>query len=104
MSVHVTHDGPVCIVTIDRPEVRNAVDGPTAQLLADAFRAFDADPTLAVAVLTAVARPTGWRDVTAPCGCEVRLTRSWVGELPRTLRMCETRAAGKSCAAVRGGM
>ena len=40
---HVEHDGPVTIVTIDRPEARNAVDGPTAALLADAFRAFDAD-------------------------------------------------------------
>ena len=40
------------IVTIDRPEARNAVDGPTAAALADAFRAFDADDTLAVAVLT----------------------------------------------------
>ena len=39
-------DGPLAIVTIDRPAVRNAVDGPTAALLADAFRRFDADPTL----------------------------------------------------------
>ncbi len=45
-------DGPVAIVTIDRPAVRNAVDGPTAALLADAFRRFDADDALAVAVLT----------------------------------------------------
>jgi enoyl-CoA hydratase len=52
MSVAVTHDGPVCIVTIDRPEVRNAVDGPTAAELAAAFRAFEADDTLSVAVLT----------------------------------------------------
>ncbi|HAP77757.1 MAG TPA: crotonase/enoyl-CoA hydratase family protein [Acidimicrobiaceae bacterium] len=52
MSVRVEHDGPVCIVTIDRPEVRNAVDGPTAALLADAFRAFDSDDSLSVAVLT----------------------------------------------------
>ena len=52
MSVHVGNDGPVCVVTIDRPEVRNAVDGPTATLLADAFRAFDADDSLLVAVLT----------------------------------------------------
>lgn len=52
MSVHVAHDGPVCVVTIDRPEVRNAVDGPTAELLAEAFRAFDADESLSVAVLT----------------------------------------------------
>ena len=52
MSVHVASDGPVCVVTIDRPEVRNAVDGPTAALLADAFRAFEADDALSVAVLT----------------------------------------------------
>ncbi len=44
--------GAVAIVTIDRPAVRNAVDGPTAAMLADAFRRFDADPALAVAVLT----------------------------------------------------
>ena len=52
MSVRVTNDGPVCIITIDRPDVRNAVDGPTASELAGAFRAFDEDDSLAVAVLT----------------------------------------------------
>jgi enoyl-CoA hydratase len=45
-------DGPVVTVTIDRPEVANAVDRPTAAALADAFRRFDADPALAIAVLT----------------------------------------------------
>lgn len=45
-------DGPVCVIAIDRPEVRNAVDRPTAQLLADAFRRFEADDGLSVAVLT----------------------------------------------------
>jgi enoyl-CoA hydratase len=45
-------DGPLAVVTIDRPEVRNAVDRPTAEALADAFRRFDADPERAVAVLT----------------------------------------------------
>ena len=45
-------DGPVAIVTIDRPAVRNAVDRPTAEALAAAFRRFDADDALAVAVLT----------------------------------------------------
>lgn len=44
--------GPVAIVTIDRPSVRNAVDKATAQALADAFRRFDADPELRVAILT----------------------------------------------------
>jgi enoyl-CoA hydratase len=52
MSVHVTREGSVCVVTIDRPEVRNAVDGPTAALLASAFRSFDDDDSLSVAVLT----------------------------------------------------
>lgn len=40
------------VVTIDRPDVRNAVDGPTAALLAEAFRAFDEDEGQAVAILT----------------------------------------------------
>jgi len=42
----------VLVVTIDRPQVRNAVDGATARLLFDAFHAFDADEALSVAVLT----------------------------------------------------
>jgi enoyl-CoA hydratase len=50
--VRIETDGPVAVVTIDRPEVRNAVDGPAAAALADAFRRFDADDDLAVAVLT----------------------------------------------------
>ena len=52
MSVRVEHEGPVSTVIIDRPQVRNAVDGPTAAALADAFRAFDADDRAHVAVLT----------------------------------------------------
>lgn len=52
MTVHTDHDGPVAIVTIDRPEVRNAVDRPTADALAAAFTAFDEDDDRAVAVLT----------------------------------------------------
>ena len=52
MTVHSTTAGRVTTVTIDRPEARNAVDGPTAQALADAFRAFDTDDGAAVAVLT----------------------------------------------------
>lgn len=51
-TVRTESRGPVLVVTIDRPEVRNAVDGPTAAALADAFAAFDADDDLAVAVLT----------------------------------------------------
>jgi enoyl-CoA hydratase len=51
MSVGIDHEGPVTVVTISRPEVRNAVDGPTATALAEAFRAFQHDDQR-VAVLT----------------------------------------------------
>jgi enoyl-CoA hydratase len=44
--------GPVTVVTIDRPEVRNAVDRPTADALEAAFAGFDADDGAAVAILT----------------------------------------------------
>jgi enoyl-CoA hydratase len=52
MTIQLETDGPVLIVTIARPEVRNAVDGPTAALLAQAFREFDTTDALSVAVLT----------------------------------------------------
>lgn len=51
-TVRFEADGPVAIVTIDRPEVRNAVDRPTAEALSDAFGRFEDDENLAVAVLT----------------------------------------------------
>jgi enoyl-CoA hydratase len=82
--VTVERNGPVTTVVLDRPEVRNAVDGPTAAALAEAFADFDADPEASVAVLTgaggtfcagadlkAVGTPAGNRtetDGTAPMG------------------------------------
>ncbi|MGH9031883.1 MAG: crotonase/enoyl-CoA hydratase family protein [Acidimicrobiia bacterium] len=51
-TVRTETDGPVAVVTIDRPAVRNAVDGPTANALREAFEIFDADDARAVAVLT----------------------------------------------------
>ena len=45
-------EGPLAIVTIDRPDARNAVDRPTAEALAEAFRHFEREDGLAVAVLT----------------------------------------------------
>jgi enoyl-CoA hydratase len=48
----VDHDGPVTVVTINRPERRNAVDSVCARQLRDAFLAFDADDTQSVAILT----------------------------------------------------
>jgi len=45
-EVEVDRDGAVLVVSINRPEVRNAIDGPTARALAATFRDFDADPGL----------------------------------------------------------
>jgi enoyl-CoA hydratase len=49
--VRTERDGAVHTVVLSRPAARNAVDGPTAALLAGAFRAFDADDSASVAVL-----------------------------------------------------
>ena len=51
MSIRVERDGPVSTVVLDRPAVRNAVDGPTAAALAEAFREFEADDSARAAVL-----------------------------------------------------
>ena len=51
MPVHVERRDHVTTVILDRPAVRNAVDRATAEELADAFRAFDADADARVAVL-----------------------------------------------------
>jgi enoyl-CoA hydratase len=52
MAIQVAARGNISIVTIDRPDARNAVDRATAAALADAFRAFDADEQYHVAILT----------------------------------------------------
>lgn len=52
MSVIVENNGSVTTLIIDRAPVRNAVDRPTAEALADALRAFEADEQARVAVLT----------------------------------------------------
>jgi enoyl-CoA hydratase len=51
MPVRVERKGPVTTVVLSRPEVRNAVDGPTAAELVAAFREFEADDEARVAVL-----------------------------------------------------
>jgi enoyl-CoA hydratase len=50
-GVRVSKRGPVTVVIIDRPEVRNAVNGPAAAALIDAFRELDSDDDAAVGVL-----------------------------------------------------
>src|ERR1700749_4418448 len=51
-AVLIERDGPVTIVSINRPHCRNAVDGATARKLYDAFLAFDADNDASVAGFT----------------------------------------------------
>ena len=51
MTVRVERSGAVTTVILDRPHARNAVDGPTAAALHDAFEDFDRDDTSSVAVL-----------------------------------------------------
>jgi len=52
VPVHIDRTGAVMVVTLDRPDRRNAVDGETARELSAAFWTFDADPAMNVAVLT----------------------------------------------------
>ena len=52
MSVTQEKHGDLVIITIDRPDVRNAVDHPTATALLEAFRAFDSNKQQRAAVLT----------------------------------------------------
>lgn len=51
-TVEIRREPPLLHVRINRPESRNAVDGPTAAALAEAFRAFDSDSDLKVALLS----------------------------------------------------
>jgi enoyl-CoA hydratase len=78
MSVHYETDGAVAVVTIDRPEVANAIDAPTALELAEAFRRFDAEASVSVAVLTGA-------NGTFCAGADLKAMRS--GEPDRVTRL-----------------
>jgi enoyl-CoA hydratase len=78
MSVHYENDGPVAVVTIDRPEVANAIDAPTALALADAFRRFEQEASACVAVLTGA-------NGTFCAGADLKAMRS--GEPERVTRL-----------------
>jgi enoyl-CoA hydratase len=51
MEVLIERKGKVFTVILNRPEVKNAVDGNTAKQLADAFRLFEKDQSVHAAVL-----------------------------------------------------
>ena len=50
-NIQIENKAPVMTIIINRPDVKNALDGPTARELADAFRTFEADDAAHVAVL-----------------------------------------------------
>ena len=51
MTVDIKKNDTICTILINRPEVKNAVDRPTAEKLSRAFREFENDDELKVAVL-----------------------------------------------------
>ena len=51
MPIRIEKIYPIYIIIIDNPEVKNAVDGPTAEELANAFRNFEQDEKALVGVL-----------------------------------------------------
>jgi enoyl-CoA hydratase len=74
-AVHYERRGAAAIVTIDRQHRRNAVDGPTAVALHDAYRRFEADDDARVMVLT------GAGEVAFCAGADLKATDTFVGRL-----------------------
>jgi enoyl-CoA hydratase/carnithine racemase len=100
-------DGPVVVITIDRPDVRNAVDRPTASALAGAFRDFEADEELAAAVLTGAGGVfCSGADLKAlSAGRGTRLVETGDGPLgPTRLRLSKPVVAAVEGWAVAGGL
>jgi enoyl-CoA hydratase/carnithine racemase len=103
MTVRTQTQGQVTTVTLDRPEVRNAVDRATAEALADAFRAFDADDSQAVAVLTGAGGTfCAGADLKA---MDNRVEPNGDGPMgPTRLRLCKPVIAAVEGYAVAGGL
>jgi 1,4-dihydroxy-2-naphthoyl-CoA synthase len=80
-SVITARDGKVLTVTIDRLEVRNAVDSSTADALAHAFKEFEADDELCAAVLTGPEELSALEPICAklPTAAEWRLMKTALG-------------------------
>jgi enoyl-CoA hydratase len=67
--------GAAAVLTIDRPDRRNAVDGPTAERLLDGVEAFEADDGARVLVLT------GAGDVSFCAGADLKALDTYAGRL-----------------------
>ncbi len=68
--------GGVLVLTLNRPEVRNAIDTETAWAVSHALDALEADPTLAAAVLTG-AGGTSWSPRRTPGSACPRSSGAW---------------------------
>ena len=118
--VRVEKAGPVTVVTLDRPDVRNAVDAATAKALYDAFVAFDADDEARVAVFhganghfcagwdlqrgAELAREEGGANVLAELDFQAGDTQPAGPMGPSRLLLSKPVIAAVSGAAVAGGM
>jgi enoyl-CoA hydratase len=82
-SVVIDRDEDIAVITINRPEVRNAVDVPTAEALVEAFQEYDRDDRLNVAVLTGAGGTfCAGADLKAVAGGE---RRRWTEDAPAPL-------------------
>jgi enoyl-CoA hydratase len=107
VNITVTDHGAVRVVSLNRPERRNAVDRATAAELANAFRQFDAEPDLSVAVLTgAGATFCAGADLKAIAGgVPNRLSETGDGPMgPTRLRLSKPVIAAIEGFAVAGGL
>src|ERR1700754_3331142 len=75
MAVNYERAGAAAVVTIDRPERRNAVDGPTAEALLAALERFEADDDARVMVLT------GAGGVAFCAGADLKAIETYAGRL-----------------------
>jgi len=74
-AVRYERHGAAALITIDRPERRNAVDGPTAALLHEAYQRFEADDEARVLVLT------GAGEVSFCAGADLKATETMAPRL-----------------------
>lgn len=86
MTLHVSTDNRVTTIVLDRPQAKNAVDGPTAGALFNAFRAFDADPNADVAVLCGASE-------TFCAGADLKAVAGGIGANPQANPLNEDMAA-----------
>jgi enoyl-CoA hydratase len=106
-SVITARDGKVLTVTINRPEVRNAVDSATAAALADAFKEFESDDTLCAGVLTGAGGTfcagADLREVAD--GCRTAIDENGAGPMgPTWLQLSKPVIAAVEGHAVAGGL